>query len=941
MKKILNFSFLFYLLSIGVSSAQNNKITINVILDAEIHELKIQQEIVFHNNTNTTLDTIYLHNWADGYKNKNTPLSKRLIENYDRNLHFSKEKFRGFSDIKNISINYSSVAWRTTKKAIDIIEISLKNSLKPKDSIIISATYTVKIPSDRFTKYGRSNNAYNLRYWYLVPAFQDNDWKLMSNLDMDDLLMELSDYNITFKIPNNYNLNSGLSTTITKDENNKIYHLIGKNRIDIELNINKQNDFEVFNTDNISIKTNLNSDKLNTGVKTNILNREIAFIEKYLGKYPHEKLLINKITYSKNPVYGLNQLPSFLRPFSDVFEWDIKMFKALTEKYLNNAIIVNKRQDSWLIDGLQSYLMMEYVEENYPEMKATGNISKIWGLRKFNFTQLKFNDKYPLVYQFAARKNVDQPLNMRADSLSNFNRKIVNKYKAGIGLRYLNEFLKDDIVPSTVKQFYKENTLKFTHSNTFKDLVLNKTNKDLSWFFGDYIESKKKIDYTISEVEILKDSVAVTIKNKRDISAPIALYGIKNKAILFKKWIPGIDSIKTVVIPKNGFDKVSLNYEYLYPELNLRDNWRSLDKKLFNRPLQLKFLRDIEDPYYNQLYYTPIYKYNYYDGLQLGVSLGNKTILNKNFIYKISPYYGTKSKNLVGSFSTIYRHILKNKNSKIDKYYFGVSGSSFHYAPGLAYRSFSPYAGIQFKRKKLRDVGGRSIFINYVNIKRDFDPNAIDQNPEANKYSVFNIGYSYSKPNIIEDLRYTANLELANKFSKATVDLRYRLLTDKNRQFDFRFYTGVFLNNKTTSDYFNFGLTHQTDYLFRLNYLGRSEGSGFFSQQYITNEGGFKSSLQKNYANQWLSSFNVSVGIWRWAELYNDIGFVKSKGDPLYFAYENGVRLNFIHEIMEVYFPLYSNNGWETGQPNYSSKIRFVLTINPKKIINFVKRGYY
>ncbi len=74
---------------------------------------------------------------------------------------------------------------------------------------------------------------------------------------------------------------------------------------------------------------------------------------------------------------------------------------------------------------------------------------------------------------------------------------------------------------------------------------------------------------------------------------------------------------------------------------------------------------------------------------------------------------------------------------------------------------------------------------------------------------------------------------------------------------------------------------------------------------------------------------------------YNDVGFLKNKDESVYFAYENGVRLNFIHEILEVYFPLYSNNGWEVGQPNYSSKIRFSLSINPVKIINFARRGFY
>ena len=70
-------------------------------------------------------------------------------------------------------------------------------------------------------------------------------------------------------------------------------------------------------------------------------------------------------------------------------------------------------------------------------------------------------------------------------------------------------------------------------------------------------------------------------------------------------------------------------------------------------------------------------------------------------------------------------------------------------------------------------------------------------------------------------------------------------------------------------------------------------------------------------------------------------GFVKNKGQKVYFAHENGVRLNFIQDILEVYFPFHSNLGWELTQPNYSSKIRFVLVIKPTKIFNFIKRGFY
>ena len=105
-------------------------------------------------------------------------------------------------------------------------------------------------------------------------------------------------------------------------------------------------------------------------------------------------------------------------------------------------------------------------------------------------------------------------------------------------------------------------------------------------------------------------------------------------------------------------------------------------------------------------------------------------------------------------------------------------------------------------------------------------------------------------------------------------------------------------------------------------------------------EGGFKSVLPTRFANQYMASFNSSIGLWKWVEYYNDVAFLKNKGENTYFAYENGIRFNFIHNILEIYFPMYSNNGWEITQEAYPSKIRFVLTARPSTIYNFFRRGF-
>lgn len=936
MKKQLILTLLAGILCWNYMNSQTNNTTILAVLNTQTNELKIQQEINFFNKSDSTLNTVYFHNWANAYKDKNTPLANRFIENYSKTFHFANEKHRGSAKINSFSVNYDLVTWEITEQNPDILKINLKQSLKPKESIKIIATYTLKIPNDKFTNYGVNKTGYNLRYWYLIPAVFDGKWHLQNNLDMDDLYVDYTNYLINIKLPKDYVLNSDLTVSVDSLPNFNSYKLTGNNRQDIALNITKENDFVTYNSKPVSLITNIDSKKLHPAIKTEIINRELSFMQSYLGDYPHEKLFINKIDYEKNPVYGFNQLPTFLKPFNDTFEFDIQLFKILSRKYIDQVFLFNQREDAWLADGLQIYLMIKYVEKYYPEVKAIGDISKIWGVKTFNLAKIDFNDKYPFLYQFAARKNLDQALTTSADSLSNFNRKIVNKYKAGLGIQYLENYLGEATISDAIKSFSE----KYSGQNTQSDLFLNliDTPKDIAWFKTDYLNTSKKVDYTIKKIVKKNDSLEISILNKRNFTAPIQLYGIHNKEIVYKEWLVGIDSLAKITIPTNGFDRISLNHEFYLPEYNLRNNWKNIDKKLFNRPVQLKFLKDIENPYYNQIFYTPEARYNFYDGVVLGMAISNKTLLNKSFQYKLIPSYGTKSNAFSGSFSLLYEYLPEDK--KVNRLLTGISGSSFQYAKDLTYSTFTPFALLELKRKSFRDVSNSALFTSFVMVDREKSPTQT-QHIETNKYNVFNISYGYSKPNIIEDLRFSGGFQVADKFSKVSGTGQYRLLTDTNRQFDFRVFAGAFLTNKTETDFFSFALDRPTDYLFQYDYLGRSETTGILSQQIIINEGGFKSKLPVAYANQWLTTINTSVGLWRWLEVYNDVGFVKNRGENVYFAYESGVRLNFIHDILEVYFPFYSNLGWELTQPRYSTKIRFVLVINPKKIYNFAKRGFY
>jgi len=857
MKKSL-FFFILFSLNSWYSNSQNQQIDIVTDLNTNNHTLNIDQKIVFHNYSKDTIKEIPFHNWMNSYKNKETPLSKRLIEEYNKSLYFAKDKERGFTKINYIK-NYSNniELMFDDKSSSDIVTVKLNKRLLPNDSIILYAKYVIKIPKDTFTKYGYNINGYNLRYWYLIPAVYSNGWQTMSNLNMDDLYCYPTNYNIKFTIPKSYNLESNLSINKMSFNNNKhIFSLKGDEITNVEILINKKTSFKEFNIKHLTLSTNLTTKNTDKQITTTITERQIEFIEDYLGKYPHNKILLNKAIYDKNPVYGLNQLPSILNPFNDLFKFDIQQFKTLTNVFVNNTLLSNRRKDYWVNDGIQTYLMIKYVEKYYPEKKALGAISRIWGVRSYELAKLNFNDKYAFVHQFAMRKNLDQSLNKKANALSTFNRKIVSKYKAGLGLVYLDDYLGKNTVNKTLNAYYQENLLLPNKNKSFKQLISLNTSKNLDWFFNDYLQTNKKIDYTIKKVKQKGDSLIIGIKNESDFTAPISIYGIKNKEIVFKKWITDISNFKNITIPKGDFNRISLNYEAKYPEINLNNNWKNIKPSLFNKPLQFRFIKDIDNPHYNQIFYNVEYDYNYYDGIILGVKLSNKTLFKKKWIYKIKPTFGFKSNQINGSFTGIYT--LYPKNSKLYKFSSGVVYSSYNYAPELSYKRLSPFVVINLKRKNLRDIGGKYLSARYLVINKEISKDSLTN--ESDNYSVFNARYSFSKPNIINNIKYNFDFQLAKKFSKLAFELEYRKLQKNNTQIDTRLFIGSFLFNNTSSNFFNYSLNRPSDYLFDYNYFGRSEDTGFLSQQIIISEGGFKSFFENNSANQWMITSNNSIG---------------------------------------------------------------------------------
>ena len=748
---------------------------------------------------------------------------------------------------------------------------------------------------------------------------------------------------LTLEIPHNYSASSELNlNNVVNKSNTHVFTFEGSDRVDTRLNISTAPFFKFKIGDLNIISNNIDADE-SLNQQINSFKKIVGFLNDRLGVYPHENLMISKVDLKKHPIYGLNLLPGFLSPFSKEFEYELTVAKNLIRLYLDQYLRMNPREDYWLKSGLETVLLMDFVDVFYKDQMMLGKLANMWGIKTYNLAKLKYNEQYQLTYLYMVRTGRDQALNLHKDELLKFNANLSTKYKAAKGLIFLEDLMEGSRIEDWIKEFVVETKNEFKTTNDFESYIKTKTNKDLSWFFESFITNTQQIDYKITKLKSTKDSVYFTIKNNKKGQTPVSLFTLKNGKVLTKTWLTGIGKKKDFVVANNLADKYVLNYDQKVPEFNVKNNWKSVKgSALFNRPFKLRLIKDYVSPYNNQLYFLPTLEYrNIYDGLNLGLNINNSGILKKPFTFGVAPNYSVNSKTLTGFTKFEYNTYFQDQN--LYNIEFGLFMSRSSFAEDSFVRRTLPYLSFNFKdATNLRSNKFESLNLRYVGIDKDY-VETFGNEMALPSYGVFNIRYLNSNIGYKKHYSWFLDTQFSNEFGKVAFNYEIRKRTNKNSFYNLRLFAGSFLYSKidTNQTYFDFALDRPTDYLFEYNYLGQFESSGIFSQQIIIADGGFKSRLETYYANQWITTLNASASIWKYVQTYGDVGFIKNKGKGAEFVYDSGIRLNLITNYFEIFFPVYSNLGWEIAAPEYSQKIRFIFTADPTALFGLFRREWY
>ena len=305
---------------------------------------------------------------------------------------------------------------------------------------------------------------------------------------------------------------------------------------------------------------------------------------------------------------------------------------------------------SWAIDSLSK---SEVIQSPNPSKYHEHFSNKISPIEKFAYSG----------YYENAMKTEGVQLNTHSDAFNtdqaygNTYRQVYNKTATMLyNLRYV---LGDSLFDGAMKYYF--NTWKFAHPyfEDFRSSIIHYSKADLNWFFDEWLETNKTIDYAVKSIKNgdTEGMYTITFKRKGRMQMPIDFSIVSKTDSVYNFYIPNtwfVKSTNATVLPKwFGWDKLNRKYKaivkipegisnviidptYTLADINMLNNSHlfsvsiGFDAKVNTNPDRTKY----------QLLAGPDIWWNKYDGLKLGLDV-NGNYYNYKYIFDAKIWLNT------------------------------------------------------------------------------------------------------------------------------------------------------------------------------------------------------------------------------------------------------------------------------------------------------------
>jgi hypothetical protein len=664
------------------------------------------------------------------------------------------------------------------------------------------------------------------------------------------------------------------------------------------------------------------------------VNSAIWYFSEWNGDYPYDSFTAIQSTLSAGDGMeypGLTVISSMRDPYL----LDQVLAHEICHSWFFSAIGSDERRYPFMDEGITTSNESRYMSVQYPE-------KKLWelALRNRKIASLFNAEKIPadrleeMDWLIPARGNREQDINLHSTEYSYANYGSIIYSKASRGFMWLRSYLGDSLYDSIMHDYYRLWKNKHPQPEDLRVVFESHTEKDLSWFFDDFLGTTKRLDYKI----VRSGKGKILVKNRGELKGPLLISESAGDSITSEKWVDGFEGRRWIEVTQGANDLIRIDPDHKMPELfRLNNNIKTSGIFPKSDPAQLQLFYTIEDPAKRYLILFPVFNWTKNDGFMLGVGLQNGSMIPKPLQYFVMPFFTIHDQGFTGYGKISYSII--PFNSFIRRASFSLEGDQFG-APGS--QNFrKAKIGVDVFLKPVRPVKAidQKIFGYYTSAS---DLVQILESVPADMQSFLEFGYAISKKSVINPYRLGVSFESGSSYQKVLVELNYKFsYRGKKNGLESRFFFGTMLHNNSAEPFYALapgGRGGPEEYLYRGVYPDRFSKfpETFFSRQMTIPEGGIVSAVNDSIGySSWLGSLSFSSTLPGKASiipvkpfiniLLNDHGNGTVTKSTLYF--EAGLKAG-IWDFFEIYFPLLVSENISSIAPAQKERIRFIFRLD-------------
>lgn len=648
------------------------------------------EELTYWNNSPYTLSFVYFHLYSNA-QTKNS-YAANLYKNNNYHLKFGKYRSQGLGT----EVETVSAGGQALKTELDntILKVYLARPLPPGESVTLNLNFKTYFDKEAIRNRMKMFNSsgkkhYDVVHWY--PRITVIDQKFIWNTDqhMDhEFYGDFGSFYVEMTLPSHYvadgtgilinekevlpdelrkkldlgnflkkPFNSPPSTIIERDGTKKTWKFSAINVHDFAFTADPNYRIGEANWDGVRCIALVQESHAAGWYNAPAYIAKVLEINSYnIGPYHYPKMIVADAQDGME--YPMLTLCGGFDP-----DYRTLLIHEMTHNWFQGMVGSNENYRAYLDEGFTQF----YTADTYQFIDGPIVVERPSGNKyvdRFTEPQRVIDDQiYNSFYHNAVVRREETPLNTHADD---FNGGI--RHGGGYGQSYtktaamlknLEYVLGRSLFDKSMQHYFKQWKFCHPYPEDFRNSIIQFSGVDLNWFFDEWLETSKTIDYKIGRIKRRKNGVyEITFKRKGSMQMPVDFvvidqndsarhYYIPNTwfekptgATTLPRWIgwgPKLKPTYTATLNIGAKIKnVIIDPSYRLADVNMINNAKSgrlnlrFDSKIYNPPNWKKYDMRIR----------PSFWYNGYDGVKVGAMLSGD-YLNTRHVFELGVWYSS------------------------------------------------------------------------------------------------------------------------------------------------------------------------------------------------------------------------------------------------------------------------------------------------------------